>query len=95
MEKYRLMICGSRTFDDYELLHRKVYEALVKRRETIFNSRIIIVCGDAKGADKLGEMFAKEYNLNVEHYPAKWNYLTSTSCKIKVNKYSKQYNALA
>lgn len=95
MKEYRVMICGSRTFSDYKLLHEKVYEALVERRNIISNSNIIIVSGDANGADKLGERFAKEYDFKVEHYPAKWNDLEAKPCKIKYNRYGNPYNCLA
>ena len=51
--------------------------------------------GKAKGADELGERFAREYDLGVEEYPAKWNDLTVEPCKIKYNKWGKPYNCLA
>lgn len=33
---------------------------------------ITIISGCADGADKLGEQFAEEYDLNLERFPADW-----------------------
>lgn len=35
--------------------------------------KIIIVSGKARGADTLGEQFAKEMGFEVEEYPADWD----------------------
>ena len=91
---YRVMICGSRTFNDYSLLEEQVILALNKRNITRAEHNIIIISGKAKGADTLGEQFAKQYELQVEEYPAKWNDF-SEPCRIKYNKFGNPYNALA
>lgn len=96
MNEYRVMICGSRTFNDYELLKKSVIHALSTRGiSKLKGHEIIIVSGQAIGADTLGEKFANEYELKVEKYPALWNDLTKEPCKIKVNKYGNRYNCLA
>ena len=94
-QDFRIMICGSRTFNNYTLLAEKVTEAIVKRNIHRNTHNIIIVSGKAKGADILGEKFAQQYQLEIEEYPAKWNDLTITPCKIKYNMYGKPYNCLA
>lgn len=88
------MIAGSRTFNDYSLLRKTVNEALKKRDITSNTHRIIVISGKAKGADTLGEQYANENGYDIKEYPAKWNDLTVTPCKIKYNKYG-PYNALA
>ena len=96
MIEYRVMICGSRTFNDYTLLKEKVTNALVSRgisRKKDFN--IVVVSGGAYGADKLGERFAKEYGLHIETHIPLWNDLTKEPCRIKINKYGEPYNCLA
>lgn len=95
MKEYRVMICGSRTFNDYEMLKRSVIHALNIRGIEGCDFNIIIVSGNANGADKLGERFAKENGYKIDEYPALWNDLMKEPCKIKVNKYGKQYNCLA
>lgn len=92
--KCRVMICGSRTFNDYDMLKRTVLQALEKRYINDVTD-IIIVSGCASGADKLGERFAKENGCEIELYPALWNDLSQEPCEIKINKYGKRYNCLA
>lgn len=62
----KLIIAGSRTFDDYEdmvdVLNR------VKQLHDITQ----VVCGTAKGADTLGKRWARENNVPVKDFPADW-----------------------
>lgn len=89
------MIAGSRNFNDYPLLYNTVTYELTKRGITSDTHKIIIISGKAKGADTLGEKYAKENNYIVEEYPAQWNNLSVTPCNVKYNKYGKPYNSLA
>jgi len=79
-------IIGSRSFENYELLKFKLlpYKASITK----------IVSGGALGADKLGEIFAKEFNIPTEIFEAEWENFAEP-CKIKKNSYGKEYNALA
>lgn len=61
----RIIIAGSRDFSDYELLSRKC--AKISELE---NPEII--SGHARGADSLGERFAKEHNIPLKIIPADW-----------------------
>ena len=63
---FKVIIAGSRTFRDYELMKQKLDIAFSKRKPTA------IICGEAKGADSLGKKYAKEHRINVESYPADW-----------------------
>lgn len=54
-----------------------------------------VVSGEAPGADKFGESFAKFINIPIKPFPALWNDLTKEPCKIKKNRYGYEYNALA
>lgn len=68
-ETYRIIIAGGRDFDDYDLLQSKclpIIERLMEKYE------VIIMSGHAKGADLIGEKFAKEHGLELEVYPADW-----------------------
>ena len=47
-----VIIAGSRNFNNYELLRSEL--------DKLFNEPFIIVSGGAKGADTLGELYAKE-----------------------------------
>ncbi len=68
---FRLVIAGSRTFNDYELLKKKCDFYLSNKIKE--NEEIIIVSGTANGADKLGERYAQERGFKIEGYPAKWD----------------------
>jgi hypothetical protein len=72
MDDYRVIIAGSRSFSNYELLRKHCLFLLQEKMRT---HRVIIVSGHAHGADTLGERFAKEQGLTVELHPAKWKAL--------------------
>lgn len=66
---YSVIIAGSRTFDDYELLKEKCLYYLKGKMETHI---VGIFSGAAKGADELGLKFAKEMGLQYMVFPANW-----------------------
>jgi hypothetical protein len=63
----KVIIAGSRDFDDYELLRKYCDHVLQNQTE------IEIVSGTARGADQLGERYAKERGYPVKQFPADWN----------------------
>lgn len=65
----KIIIAGSRDSQDYKLLKTKMDYLLANRAD----EDITILCGLARGADKLGERYAKEHNYEIEYYPADWN----------------------
>ena len=69
---YRVIIAGSRSFSNYELLREHCLSLLQEKMKT---HHVIIVSGHAHGADALGERFAKEQGLALELHPAKWQIL--------------------
>lgn len=62
----KLVIAGGRDFGDYELLKRTITRNYPRKG-------LEIVSGTARGADKLGERFAKEYGIPVKRFPADWD----------------------
>lgn len=95
MKDLRIMIAGSRTYDNYTELKttiNKVLSSLSAEKNVKYNP--IIISGKAKGADTLGEKYANEHGYNIEEYPAKWKDLNVEPCKIKYNQYG-AYNCLA
>lgn len=66
---YKVIIAGTRMFADYKLLCSSCDKLLSQKGLT---HDIIIVSGTARGADKLGERYAKERGYNVELFPADW-----------------------
>lgn len=64
---FKVVVAGSRTFNDYEFLKEKLNKALSKKEN------VTIISGGARGADYLGEKYAKEYNLDLIICPADWD----------------------
>ena len=64
---FRVIIAGTRTFDDYDLLCRSMDYYLQNIQEPIQ-----ILCGLAKGADQLGLKYAQEHGYEVQGFPADW-----------------------
>ena len=64
---FRVIIAGTRTFDDYDLLCRSMDYYLQNIKEPIQ-----ILCGLAKGADQLGLKYACEHGYEVRFFPADW-----------------------
>ena len=63
----RVIICGSRKFTNYNLLKLSL--------DRYFDNTegVVILSGDANGADKLGEQYAEWRHIPIEHYPADWD----------------------
>ena len=60
----RVIIAGSRTIFNYDLVKEAIKESGFKIR--------VILCGCANGVDKLGEQYATEHGIIVEYYEADW-----------------------
>ena len=67
--KFKVIIAGGRDFNDYELLKLKCDYYL----SNIDKANIVIISGAAKGADSLGEKYAKERGYIIDSHPAKWD----------------------
>ena len=67
----RIIIAGSRDFNNYEFLKRKVLN--IVKNDNRLKEYVKIISGCARGADTLGEQFAKEYNLEIKRFPANWD----------------------
>lgn len=63
----KLIIAGGRDFMNYEKL-RTCVDDFVQRNEVTE-----VVSGTARGADVLGEIYAKANGIPVKQFPANWN----------------------
>lgn len=63
----RVIIAGGRNFDDYVLLFNKV------QKYTMNMVSFEIVSGGAKGADSLGERYAKVNKVPLKIFKADWD----------------------
>lgn len=66
-EIFRVIIAGSRDFNDYQTL-TEICDFMLSRK-----SNFEVVSGAARGADALGEQYAKERNMKIHKYPADWS----------------------
>jgi len=64
---YYVIVAGGRDFHNYALLKEKLDKLLSNKQH------VVIISGNAKGADALGEKYGKEHNCVVAYYPALWN----------------------
>lgn len=65
----KVIVAGGRDFNDYLLMKERLDYYL----KFLNQDEIIIVSGAARGADSLGERYAKERGYKLERYPADWN----------------------
>ena len=73
MNEIRLLIAGSRTFDDFEMLQRITDETLRMMKQKHPDSSINIISGGATGADSFATIYAKLNIIPYKEFPAKWN----------------------
>ncbi len=68
----RLIIAGSRNFEDYQLLQSSLDEFIELHSLGDPDPGVIVISGLAKGADLLGVQYAKQRGYQVEEFPANW-----------------------
>lgn len=66
----KIVVAGSRSFNDYENLKYVLDEIT----NGVPKEDIEIVSGTARGADKLGEKYGNEMGLKVVRFPANWGF---------------------
>lgn len=64
-----IVIAGSRNFNDYPLLQQTLSSYI----KDLPKQPITIISGGAKGADQLGERYAKEHKLSIQQFPPDWD----------------------
>lgn len=83
-----VIIGGSRSITDYDLLCKTVEKSGFKITE--------VVEGECpKGVDQLAKRYAREHNIALKPFPAKWDDLSHPNAVIKRNRYGKLYDAAA
>ena len=69
MKTFKVIISGSRTFNDYAIV-RDACDNILQDKADSHN--ILIVSGTAKGTDRLGEQYAFERGYEILRFPADW-----------------------
>lgn len=74
MKDLRIIVAGSREYNNYHEAEEFLKETIkyLMKREAYSAENIEIVSGGCRGADKLGERFAKEHGYKVTQFPADW-----------------------
>jgi hypothetical protein len=67
----KLIIAGTRTFNDIILIEKSLEHLVGEITE--------VVSGNARGADKLGEAWAKEHGIPVKIFEANWQKFGKTA----------------
>ncbi len=68
MEK-NIIIAGCRNYSNYKEAKEFILSCISEYKKT---DRLTILSGGCKGADLLGEHFAKEKGFSIKYYPADW-----------------------
>ena len=71
-EKFKLIVAGTRSFNDYELLSSILAALFMKRRCWTIDWNEEIVSGGAPGADTLAVRYATEADMPFKVFPADW-----------------------
>lgn len=69
MGEFRVIVAGGRDFVDYALLKKRLDAALINK----VAQGIVVVSGKARGADSLGEKYARERGYDIAEFPADWD----------------------
>lgn len=83
----KIIVAGSRSFSDYEMLKEKLDELIRGRKNTE------IVSGTAKGADLLGEKYARERGFEIKRFPADWDKFGKKAGYLRNEQMAKYANA--
>jgi hypothetical protein len=88
----KIIICGPRTLEDYDLIDKAIKESGFKITT--------VISGGAKGADSLGEKWAKSNKIKIDRKAAEWDNLELPNAVVKerINPWTKKlekYNANA
>ena len=73
----KIIIAGGRDFNDYPLMKQKCSEILKDLLPACTNEteNVEIISGGARGADRLGETFAREHSFRLKVFKADWDKL--------------------
>ena len=71
-EKFKLIVAGTRSFDNYKLLRFKVNQRFLEYGCWSVDWEPEIVSGGAPGADKLAERYAAESKITLKVFSADW-----------------------
>ena len=85
---FRVIVAGTRTFNNYDLLKEKLDFYLQGK------APIMIISGGAEGADKLGERYATENKFIIMQMDAQWQAYGKAAGPIRNEQMAQKADAL-
>ncbi len=76
----RVVIAGCRDYSNYEEAKEFIAKCF---QQFSSEDNIIILSGCCRGADLIGERFAKEYGFEIEYFPAQWQKFKSSAGPVR------------
>lgn len=76
---FKLIVAGGREFNDSVLLAETLSKALIN----ISYSNVELVCGGARGADSLGEQWAKANGVAIKYFIPDWDGLGKSAGHVR------------
>lgn len=61
----KVIIAGSRSINDYEELKKAIADSKLEIS--------VVISGTANGVDRMGELYARENDIDLWKFPADWN----------------------
>ena len=87
----RFIVAGSRDFNDYELLKSEM-DAILRFYD--IKTEVTIISGGCRGADALGERYARENGIPLEIFEAEWDKYGRAAGPIRNEKMVEYSNAV-
>ena len=69
----KVLVCGGRKYSDYNTVSEVLDAQIFEHFGDYPYQNVTIIQGEAKGADKLGKLFAQARSCDLESYPADWD----------------------
>lgn len=88
---FRVIIAGTRSFNDYELLRDSCNNLLSEKQRT---HTVVVISGTARGADQMGERYAREWGFQLRRFPADWELYGKSAGHIRNAKMADNADAL-
>ena len=88
---FRVIIAGTRSFNDYDLLRVSCNNLLSEKQRT---HTVVIISGTARGADQMGERYARERGFQLRRFPADWEQYGKSAGHIRNAKMADNADAL-
>ena len=88
---FRVIIAGTRSFSDYELLRDSCNNLLSEKQRT---HTVVVISGTARGADQMGERYARERGFQLRRFPADWEQYGKSAGHIRNAKMADNADAL-